>query len=434
MPKQSYAFRVEGIAPVHDPAWHAAGESVHREFWRAVVGFVLFEKDRELAAGYDRFGYRMARIAASTRAKGRHRSHTGKGSPDAPPLDPAYALSRTRSLLDGRAKVDHAEFFWRFDEVSGRPWGQVLGFHRAGNPGRNLPVRDVIGISPVALRRVRVKANEWWLNYQAGRAHGRLAGELTIVIPPRSGRVTPERPKVNRLVAGAHIDVDQFTFGIGGGAEEFRREIAAGTTTGFRQRTPGVATPPAAVIPPPAPPPPSARPKPPVWVHPPRVVPGRPRNQTVPAAVQVTPAPVPKPGEKIPPKPKPRVKPAVRPIAVPTPAAVQPTVPTVAPKLTPAPSIDLADFARTVKAAFADVGDEGRFYDKVFISHAHAVYNRKHGPISLEEFKRRLIKALQSGHVALSRADLVEAMDLGTLRASLTFHPAGAEFHFIRTE
>jgi hypothetical protein len=131
----SYAFRITGLAPRGDPLWHRAGESVHRAFHQAVVESVLVEKDRELAAGLDRHGRKMIRIAPSTRAKGRWRSHTGMGSKDAPPLDPAYALSRTRSLFTGRAFPSHAEFFWLTDEVTGQHWGKIAG-GATGRQGR----------------------------------------------------------------------------------------------------------------------------------------------------------------------------------------------------------------------------------------------------------------------------------------------------------
>ena len=100
----SYAFRITGIAPT-DSAWHTAGESVHRAFWREVVRLVLLQKDAELAAGLDRFGRPMVAIAASTRAKGKWRSYTGLGTPDNPPLDPANELSRMRARCSPAARM-----------------------------------------------------------------------------------------------------------------------------------------------------------------------------------------------------------------------------------------------------------------------------------------------------------------------------------------
>ena len=84
----------------------------------------------------------------------------GPADPDAPPLTPAYGLSRTRSLFTGRAMPGHAEFFWRFDPVTGKPWGRILRYHADG-AGR-LPVRDVIGLSPASLAWVRDQVGVWW--------------------------------------------------------------------------------------------------------------------------------------------------------------------------------------------------------------------------------------------------------------------------------
>ena len=33
----SYAFRISGIEPAHDPAWKTAPESMRRAYWQAVV-------------------------------------------------------------------------------------------------------------------------------------------------------------------------------------------------------------------------------------------------------------------------------------------------------------------------------------------------------------------------------------------------------------
>lgn len=163
---ESYAFRIEGIEPSHDPAWRQASESTRRAFWRAVVAYGLEAKDRELAAGLDRRGAKMVPIAKSTREN--RRSAMGKADPNAPPLTPAYGLSRTRSLLDGRAHDGRAEFFWRFDSVTEQAWGRILGYHRKGS--KRLPKRDVIGISSAAVARIKAKAWAWWRQTkQAGK-------------------------------------------------------------------------------------------------------------------------------------------------------------------------------------------------------------------------------------------------------------------------
>jgi len=418
MPSESYAFRVAGIEP-RDPSWHVAGDDAKQAFYQAAVKWVEQAMDRQLAAGKDRFGADLVPIAESTRKKGRWRSHTGEGTASNPPLTPAQALSRTRSLFDARAhwREGYILGFWRFDQVTGRHWGQILGFHRKGNVRRNLPQRDVIGLSPYSIAWVRAQGEQWWLWYRAGRAHGRLAGELTLVIPPPSGRPIPVRPMI---VAPESIDLSRFTFGIGGSEASLRQAIAEGRTAGYRRRgetvrrsylgEPPVRPP---VVPPPPKPPPSGRPKPVPWVHPARIVPGRGARKITPAAAsapvkvpvapQVTPVPVPRVGEPIPPKPGPQ-------------------------------PIDVGQFAKQVKATLASVGPEGRYFDKVFIHHAHEAYVKAQGPMTLEAFKAHLVKALQQGHVSLSRADLVEAMNALDVQASLTLHPAGAEFNFIRTD
>jgi hypothetical protein len=220
----SFAFRVEGIEPAADPVWRLADESVRRAFWRAVVGFTLEAKDRELASGLDRFGVPLTPIAASTRARGRMRSHTGLGSAGNPPLTPANALSRTRALLTGRAMEDHAEFFWTTDDVTGLPWGQVLSWHRAG-AGR-LPVRDVIGLAPQSLATVRARADRWWANYKAG--HPVFDHEGRIKLQVGHGRM-------GTIPLRGRLDIKNATLGVGASKSTVEAAIKGGTFTGFRQ-------------------------------------------------------------------------------------------------------------------------------------------------------------------------------------------------------
>src|SRR5215218_703390 len=117
----SYSFRITGIEPAHDPAWRSAPVELRRAFWRAVVELGLEAKDRDLARGLDAHGRQMAAISSYTRKH--RRSAMGHADPNAPPLTPAYGLSRTRSLLRGRAMVDHAEFYWTAHE--GEHWGKI---------------------------------------------------------------------------------------------------------------------------------------------------------------------------------------------------------------------------------------------------------------------------------------------------------------------
>lgn len=153
-------FEVHGLAPERDPLWHLAGEPVHREFWRVVVTLVKERNEYDRARGLDRFGHKLPGISRYTRAH--RRSAMGQADPNAPPLTPADAASRTVAWFDGRAFPDHAEFFWR------KGWGKILGYHQRGAYNhwskRNLPIRDVIGISPKSLRWVQKNAALWWEN------------------------------------------------------------------------------------------------------------------------------------------------------------------------------------------------------------------------------------------------------------------------------
>ncbi len=127
----------------------------------------------------------------------------GPADPSAPPLTPAYGLSRTRANLDGRAMPAYAEFFWRDG------WGQILDYHRIGAANRwakagALPVRDVIGISPAALNRVRRTIAMWWTAWKS------VQQKAAAVKPPSLPRVRiptpatrpPQQPLPPTVAAG----------------------------------------------------------------------------------------------------------------------------------------------------------------------------------------------------------------------------------------
>jgi hypothetical protein len=80
---------------------------------------------------------------------------SGKGDPSAPPLSPGHALSRVRSLLAGRALVDRAEFFWRFDPFTHASFSKILTYQQEQG-------RDVFGLSPEATEEVRLAALRRW--------------------------------------------------------------------------------------------------------------------------------------------------------------------------------------------------------------------------------------------------------------------------------
>ncbi len=120
-------------------------------------------------------------------------------------------------------------FFWRFDEHTAGPWGRILHYHRIG--AGHLPVRDVFGLSPSCVARIKAKVARWWDTRKTGRAlvaEGlKAAPELRV---PAGIAATPGPIKVV-----GRTDLGSYTFGIGGSKSAVERSIAAGTFTGFRK-------------------------------------------------------------------------------------------------------------------------------------------------------------------------------------------------------
>jgi hypothetical protein len=237
------SFDVRGIEP-KDVRFTRAPREVHRAFWRYVTEVALEVKDRSLAAGLDKDGKPLHPIAASTRAKGFNRSYTRLGDPDAPPLTPAYGLSRTRALLRGRAYDDQAELYWAFDRFTRRPWGEILAYHRQGGPilrhgviVGTLPVRDVIGFSARDLAGIARRGQEWWHHFQTG--------EILAYQVKRRGREMPKTgaiPPPPKFPLEGRTDIEHYTVGIGAEMERTKRAIAEGYHSGFTRRTPGMPT------------------------------------------------------------------------------------------------------------------------------------------------------------------------------------------------
>jgi hypothetical protein len=96
-------------------------------------------------------------------------------------------------------------------------------------------------------------------------------------------------------------------------------------------------------------------------------------------------------------------------------------------------SFNLAGFAEAVNEA-ARTAPTGRFGDhKVFISHVWRWLQEQRAFPTMDEakFKSRLAEANQAGLLALSRADLVEAMNPEDVRSSETPY-LNATFHFVQ--
>ncbi len=93
------------------------------------------------------------------------------------------------------------------------------------------------------------------------------------------------------------------------------------------------------------------------------------------------------------------------------------------------------DERATLYQKYADQTATGGFGEnKVLINHAYQTALAAHPGLTLEQFKKDLAVLQQSGKVKLSRADLVQAMNVEDVNASEVQHPAAenAVFHFIQ--
>lgn len=202
-----------GIAP---PGLSKEPESIRLLFWGWVVDLGLRRKDWELARGLNAKGEPLPGVAPATRKHRRSAmTPSGKGSPSAPYLMPGKGLSRTRSLLAGKAHRDHAEFFWRFDPWTGDQWGKILHHHAKRGQAYN-----VVGLSPAGVRWVAAQARQAWERHRLG-------------LPP-----LPTDPTAARWPASAgpmgKTDLSGATFGIGATREQAEKAIREGRSSGFR--------------------------------------------------------------------------------------------------------------------------------------------------------------------------------------------------------
>lgn len=152
-------------------------------------------------------------------------------------------------------------------------------------------------------------------------------------------------------------------------------------------------------------------------------VPDIPRQQTTAA-----PAPVAEKPKTKPPKPRAaRTKKPSADTAAPAPTAAKPAAPQHASLV----GVDDKTFAAAVQDA-ADRAplEHGFGPNKVFAHHLHEALKPRLGDMSLDDFKRKLVRANRDQHVNLSRADLVGAMNPKQV-ASAEINDKGATFHFV---
>ena len=167
-----YGFEPEGLAP-----------GLRKLFWGWVTEFALREKDRDLAKGLDKDGGPLKPISEETR-KNRRSAMTpsGKGDPNAPPLTPGWQKSRTRSLLKGKAFIDHAEFWWGFDAFTHNSWAAILRYQADAG-------RDVFGLSPKSIKRVSIASLNRLASYRGGTfKEPKERPAIKVVIPEDFGQ------------------------------------------------------------------------------------------------------------------------------------------------------------------------------------------------------------------------------------------------------
>jgi hypothetical protein len=229
-------FTISGLEPIHDPTWHVASQAQRAAYLRVCRVLVLTEWDKQTAAGLDKDGAPLRPIKASTRKH--RRSAMGPADPNAPPLQPAHELSRTRSLVDAKPVGMTIRVFWKFDPISGRRWGTILNYHRAG--AGHLPVRDVFGLSVEARQRVVKAAYLWWRGYAAGKPTlmpvrprpGKL-GREPMAIQPAYTPTGPTARRVPMKTQELSVGPDIYTT-TKGDAEKLMGAAKTGRFTGFR--------------------------------------------------------------------------------------------------------------------------------------------------------------------------------------------------------
>lgn len=191
--KQKHGYKIRGIEP---DDLRNYPPSTRKMYWQWVVEYGLKRKDLELSQGKNKDGGNLRPISAYTRTHRRSAmTPTGKGDPSAPPLTPAHQLSRTRSLLAGRALSTHAEFFWGFDPWTGDTWNVVLSYQATQG-------RDVFGLSPQGTTWVKQQADKRWAAWKKAGGPPHPAVKPTPAPEPIVGFGT--KGQTGTLVAGVN--------------------------------------------------------------------------------------------------------------------------------------------------------------------------------------------------------------------------------------
>jgi hypothetical protein len=187
----SFGFwlRPKDIEPTDDVAWSFVDEATRRWFWRQAVLVAGKTLDDSRERGLDRFDQPLKPITEKTRRN--RKSAMGTADPDAPPLIPAWALSRTRSLIRTKPVEGQGAWFYYLHGPGKKPWGQILRWHAEGAVAGG-KIRDVLGFSPQNLEEIRREMRIWW-NARRGYA-AQQSGQIPIN--------RPTRPEIEVVIPG----------------------------------------------------------------------------------------------------------------------------------------------------------------------------------------------------------------------------------------
>jgi hypothetical protein len=345
------SYTIKGIAP---NGLDQYPDAVRLMYWSWVVELGLKAKDRDLSEGLDAYGEPLRPISKATRKyRKSEMTPSGKGDPSAPPLSPGRKLSRVRSLLAGRALLDRAEFWWRFDPFSHGSFARILTY-QAEEQGR-----DVFGLSDESTEEVRLAALRKWRTWLTTGQAVPLELEGRRVLAPMSATGTTGPLPITTEFG--HKPTKFAVYGLGGepGTGAPVRGFSEAEFKAF-YRMPGPAN-----------------------------VQARPGTDYNRILAHIW-------GEPIAP---PRPTPAPKPKPAPAPAPPKPVVPAIA--------MTLERFAGAALQAARAVPEAIRYTEsKVWIIDAYAAFAAVHPKVSLDEFKRLLLEAHRARLLTLSRFDL----------------------------
>jgi hypothetical protein len=191
-----FAVTAAQIAPTTDPAWGLAGPAGRRKFWLRAAELVPRAYAADRRRRVDRFGQPLANLSPVTIAH--RKSAMGPAVKNAPQFTPAGLLSRTISYLRVKVLEDSLWVSWKFDPFTRQWWGQVLQWHAEGLV-KGAPPRDVIGLSPAALRWLAKEMTTWWAKHRAelaerGARRALRSAPLSIDLPGLTPTPTATTP------------------------------------------------------------------------------------------------------------------------------------------------------------------------------------------------------------------------------------------------